>query len=99
MKTETAERICVKSTWKTCLVPRSDEFESQSQRSKAKVTRDKTGKTATSSLLTVHCKACAIRCKCRAADGTIPWPPGGDGVTRVRSVYVSLALVITNTAL
>jgi len=25
----TAERICAKFTWKTCLIPRSDEFESQ----------------------------------------------------------------------
>ena len=71
----TAERICTKFTGKTCLLPRSDEFECQGQRSKVKVTRDKTGKTAASSPLTVHCKACAIRCKfCTAADETIPWP-------------------------
>ena len=38
---ETAERICAKFTRKTCLVPRSDEFEGQGQRSKANVTRDK----------------------------------------------------------
>jgi len=38
---ETAERICVKFIGKTCLVPRSDEFECQGQRSKIKVTGDK----------------------------------------------------------
>jgi len=37
----TAERICAKFTGKTCLVPRSDEFEGQGQRSNVKVTRDK----------------------------------------------------------
>ena len=37
----TAERICAKFTRKTCLVPRSDEFECQGQRSNTKVTRDK----------------------------------------------------------
>ena len=36
-----AERICAKFTRKTCLVHRSDEFEGQGQRSKVKVTRDK----------------------------------------------------------
>ena len=35
----TAERICAKFTRKTCLVPRSDQFECQGQRSKVKVTR------------------------------------------------------------
>jgi len=39
----TAERICDKFTWKTCLVPRSNEFEGHGQRSKVKVTRDKNG--------------------------------------------------------
>ena len=38
---ETAERICVKFTQKTCLVPPSGEFEDKDQRSEAKVTRDK----------------------------------------------------------
>ena len=37
----TAERICAKFTRKTCLIPRSDEFEGQRQRSK--VTRDRNG--------------------------------------------------------
>ena len=36
----TAERICAKFTEKTCLVPRSDEFEGQGQRSTVKVTTD-----------------------------------------------------------
>jgi len=48
-------------------------------RSMVKVARDKTGKTAASSPLTVHCTACAIRCKFHtAADETVPWPPGDD---------------------
>jgi len=37
----TAKRICAKFTGKTCLVPRSEEFECQGQGSKVKVTRDK----------------------------------------------------------
>ena len=37
-------------------------------------------KTAKSSPLTMHCKACAVRCKRQAADGSIPWPPGVTGV-------------------
>jgi len=37
----TAERICAKFISKTCLVPRSEEFECQGQRSKVNVTRDK----------------------------------------------------------
>ena len=36
-----AKRICAKFTRKTCLVPRSDEFEGQGQRSKVKVTGNK----------------------------------------------------------
>jgi len=38
-----AERICAKFTGNTCLVPLSDEFEDQGQRSKVKVTMDKNG--------------------------------------------------------
>ena len=57
----TAERICAKFTVMTCLVSSSDEFECQGQTSNVKVTRDKTGKTAESSPLTVHYKACAVR--------------------------------------
>jgi len=34
-----AERICTKSTWKTCMVPRSDEFEGQGQRSRSPGTK------------------------------------------------------------
>ena len=37
----TAERICAKLTEKTWLVPRSDEFEGQGQRSKVNITTDK----------------------------------------------------------
>ena len=37
----TAERVCAKFTGKMCLVPCSDEFECQGQRSKVKVTMDK----------------------------------------------------------
>ena len=35
----TAERICAKFTGKTCLVPRSDEFECQGQRSRSQGTK------------------------------------------------------------
>ena len=38
---ETAERICAKLTRKTCLVPQSEKFEGQGQRSKIKVTMGK----------------------------------------------------------
>ena len=38
----TAEQICSKFTEKTCLVPRSEEFECRGQSLKVKVTRDKT---------------------------------------------------------
>jgi len=37
----TAERICAKFTWKTCLVLRSDELECQGQKPKVEVIRDK----------------------------------------------------------
>jgi len=41
----------------------------------------------------MHCKACAVRCKIRAADGSIPWPPnrvtGVDADGGLRAVYVS----------
>jgi len=37
----TAEWICAEFAQKTCLVPRSDEFECQGQKSKVKATRDK----------------------------------------------------------
>jgi len=50
-------RICAKFTGKTQLVRRSEEFECQGQRSKVKVTKDKTGKTAASSPLTMHCNS------------------------------------------
>ena len=39
----TAERSCAKFTRKTCVIPLSEEFEGQGQRSKVRVTRDKTG--------------------------------------------------------
>jgi len=37
----TAERICCKFTWTTCLVFRSNKLECQGQKSKVRVTRDK----------------------------------------------------------
>jgi len=70
----TDEQICATFTVKTCLVPRSDAFECQRQRSEVKVTRDKNALcTAVTSVRTV----CA-RCKHRqsAAGGTIPSMPG-----------------------
>jgi len=60
-----AERICAKFTGKTCLVPRSDEFEFQGQRSRSPATK-RTKKSAESSPLTMHrkaCAPCAVRCK------------------------------------
>ena len=60
----------------------SPEFDSQGQRSKVKVSRDKR-KTAESSPLTVHSRACAVgRTQQAATDDTIAWPPGGDGLRR-----------------
>jgi len=60
------------------------EFECQGQRSKVKVTRDKKQrKTAESSPLTMHSRACAVgRTQQAATDDTIAWPPGGDGLRR-----------------
>ena len=64
----------------------SPEFECQDQRSKVKVTRDKKTKTAESSPLTVHTKACAVgRTQQEATDDTIAWPTGGEGVTAVHA--------------
>jgi len=52
-------------------------------RSKVKVTRDKERKTAESSPLTVHSKACAVGGTQQVAtDDTIAWPPSGDGLGR-----------------
>jgi len=58
-----AERICAKFTVKTCLVAHSDEFLCQGQRSKVKVIREKIGKTAALSPLTMYCKTCTVRYK------------------------------------
>jgi len=45
--------------------------------------RDKERRTAESSPLTVHSKACAVGGTQKAAtDDTIPWPPGGDRLRR-----------------
>ena len=62
----------------------SPEFECHGQRSKVKVTRDKKQrKTAESSPLTMHSRACAVgRTQQAATDDTIAWPPGGDGLRR-----------------
>ena len=75
----TAERICTKIAVKTCLVPGLDEFECQGQRSWWPETKNEK---LMSHPLTMHCKACAVRCKWRhaaAADDTIPSPPGVTG--------------------
>jgi len=49
--------------------------------SKVKVTRDKKRKTAESSPLVMHRKACAVgRMQQSAADDTIAWPPVSDAV-------------------
>jgi len=55
-------------------------------RSKVKVTRHKKTKSAQSSPLTMHTKACAVGHTQQAAtDDTIAWPTGGDGVTAVHA--------------
>jgi len=52
-------------------------------RSKVKVTWTKIQKTAESSPLTVHSKACAVGVTQQAAtDDAIAWLPGGDGLCR-----------------
>ena len=61
----------------------SPEFECQRQRPKVKVTRDKKRKTAESSPLTMHSKACAVGGAQQAAtDDTTAWLPGGDRLRR-----------------
>ena len=54
----TAERICAKFTGKTCLVPRSNEFECQGQRAKVKVTMDKK---CTNGMRSVQITSCCSR--------------------------------------
>jgi len=70
----------------------SNEFERQGQWLKVKVSRDKNGKTAASSPLTMHCYACAVRNKGAAGDRTIPWPPGVTGWREcmLTAVYINL---------
>jgi len=72
----TAERISAKFTGKTCLVPCSEEFECQGQRSKVKVTRHKN---ALCTPITPGSDGMErARCKWRhaAVDGTIASLPG-----------------------
>jgi len=57
----TAECFCTKFTGKTCLVPRSDKFECQGQRSRSPGTNRE--KLLSHPRLTVHCKVCAVLCK------------------------------------
>jgi len=87
--------MCAKFTGKTCLVPRSDEFECQGQSSKVKVTRDKTEIIAASSPMTMHCKACAV---CAANDvqqrrDHSVSAEGGDRVTEVHGDACGVCLV------
>ena len=61
---------------------------------KVKVSRDKKRKTAESSQLTMHCKACAVRCIPRAAgDGTIALQPGVTGVHAVGGLRAVCILI------
>jgi len=73
-----AERICAKFTGKTCLVPRSDEFECQVSTSKVKGHEGQKMRSALPSPPSSDGMECA-RCKCRhaAAAGTIPSLRGG----------------------
>ena len=62
----------------------SPEFEGQGQRSKVKVTKDKKRKTAESSPLTMHSRACVVA-RPYAARSNRRYhcvPPGGDGLRR-----------------
>jgi len=76
---------------KTCLVPRSDEFESQGQRSKVKVTRNK--KRAVHALRSppppaaTEWNALAANNGHAAADGTIPSMPGVISAACVRFMF------------
>ena len=64
----------------------SPEFEFGDQKSKVKVTGVKKRKTAESSPLIMHSKACAVRRTLHAAaDDTIASQPGGDRVTAVHA--------------
>jgi len=84
---------------KTCLVPRSDEFECEGQRSKVKATRDNINEKLLSNThwqCILRPAPYALRCKWRQSD--VRWhryvAAGGDGVTAVhaeggvRDVYV-----------
>ena len=75
----TAERICAKFTGKTCLVPRSEEFKCQSQRSKIKVTRNKNAFSTPVTLGSVRMVSARCKQRAAAADGTIPSLPGAAG--------------------
>ena len=58
-------------------------FGGQRSNVKGQGNRGQKRKTAESSPLTVHSKACAVGRKQQAAtDDTIAWPPGGDGLRR-----------------
>jgi len=82
-----AERICARFTGKTCLVPRSDEFECQRSTSPGTKKNEK----LLSSPLTMDGKTCVICYKIQTGDRSIPWPPGSDGSAAdgdLHAVYV-----------
>ena len=77
----------------------SPEFECQGQMSKVKVTGDKKRKTAESSLLTMHSRACAVgRTQEAATDDTIAWPlrVRGDGLRRWENQRMLSSFILTS---
>jgi len=68
--TGTAERICAKFTWKTCLVLRSDEFECQGLRSESPGTKNALWTHNTSAVWTER-NALVANNVAQAADETI----------------------------
>jgi len=74
----TAERNCAKFTQKTCLIPRSDDFECKGQRSRSPGQKNE-------KLLSYPHWQCIVRSVRlmlhSVADNTIALQPGGDGVT------------------
>jgi len=87
--------ICAKFTGKTCLIPRSEEFECQGPWSKVKIAGTKNAMCTPITLGSDGMER--ARCKCHAAaGGTIPSLPGLISAAYVRFMFgkTSLALVL-----
>jgi len=75
-----------------CLVPRSDEFECQGQRSKVKVTRDKKKLSTPVTSGSVQMVCTRYKQHASAADGTIPSLPGVISGACVRFMFGKTSL-------